>query len=293
MSVKKKKKEAPSVELKKGAMKYAKQGAAMPLIQVLQWSVAGFLLVVPVARSWNRFQSGGWLAAWAVVYVIDRVWERFRLGSYVQRATRQFARINSSVAGSIDSLAAILISSPDRQFNEEQCKHLVVGLLHRIRDYTETAMDLPEEVELRATLAVPHPDSTVPPRELRVWCYDETHGNRQWTILPLGLTDGRALPGSPTAFLSGNIQIIEDLHALDDVSAELKARTFRSILSIPVRAGGRGKVLAVVNLDASEPHLFTPGMVQNVIMPHIAPSVNLVALALLMRKTGEKHVFGN
>lgn len=254
--------------------------------------VAIGLAAIPILKDFDVVQSKRWLLGWGIVFVLREIVTRVRLGTYAEIGSDKVARIHSSLAGTVDTVTMKVINSSDRRLGEEGSKALAIGILHRIKDYVVVASKCSDSVRLRATLAVPMPDKKTA-THVQVWCYDEPYDDRRWTELPLTVIDGSVLPGSPAAFASGEIQIVDDLHA-EPRFEEAHLRRFRSILSIPVKAGGaKGTVLAVLNVDATEPKLFSEEMVEGAILPLVMPSVNLLALVLLMRREGTKYAFNS
>jgi hypothetical protein len=231
----------------------------------------------------------GWLIIFGVKTL---VWDRYLNGLFADNSRDRMARIHGAVAGSIDSLAQRIVGSADRRLSHEAAHSLCIGLLHRIQDYACAELCTDEDVRLRVTLAVPiYPSYSDSPIALRVWCYDQPYDDRGWTELPIYGEGGLPVSGSPMAFTSGNPQVIADIHEDPSWKAlKLNKRAFRSVLSIPVRAGPNGQSLAVVNIDATEPNLFKEASVLK-LLPVIAPTVNLVGLVLLNRRPGQEYEF--
>lgn len=160
-----------------------------------------------------------------------------RQATEFEEAMDGISRACGSLGGSIGSLSEALFTG-DRQLDENECRYFCVGLLARIRTITREVLPDAKHVRLRATLAVPiFETGGNDPDYLRVWCYDETHGDRRWTKLPI------AWPGAPAAYLSGQPTVIDDIRKLRYVP-DAAGRTFRSVISIPVVAGVTGRTLA-------------------------------------------------
>jgi hypothetical protein len=195
------------------------------------------------------------------------------------------------VAGSIDSIAQKVMAAGDHRMDHEETRALAVGLLHRIRDYSCCVLPNAEDAGLRVTLAVPIHDES---RDyLKVWCYDQTYADRQWTRLPLPPPGERPLPGSPAAFVSHRLQIINDIWAIEGAHA-FRGKAFRSVLSIPINAGGpSGACIAVLNMDATVPAYFNSQLVERELYPLVAPALGLLGLVLLLRRKGVDYEFGS
>lgn len=228
---------------------------------------------------WWAFSAIGLLAG-------ERVLARFRRGSALYQLVQSIRGINTSFAGNLDSVLAELLRDPGTRLSESRSKALCVGLLSRMRRYAELAMGCDSSRPLRATLAVPvgHHETV---EFLRTWCYDEPYHDRRWTRMPLGLE------GAPAAFQTGKVQVLADVHRVDGIE-DADRRPYRSVVSIPVRAGGpNGRALAVVSLDSRAPDFFRETLVEDTLIPMIQPVVNTLALVLALRKPGESYEFGS
>ena len=199
--------------------------------------------------------------------------------------------MHGSVAGSIDSLAQKMMASPDQRLSQEEGKNLAAGLLHRIKEYAECILPKLEDGNLRVTLAVPWFDGEKDC--LRVWCYDQTYPDRRWTTLPLPNRAQDALPGSPAAYVTRRMQIIDDVSKITGPHG-FRGQNFRGVLSIPIFAAGpEGTCLGVVNIDATKPKYFTRDKVEQKVYPLVAPSLNLLGLVLLLKREGAEYAFGS
>lgn len=118
-----------------------------------------------------------------------------------------------------------------------------------------------------------------------MWCYDRPYQERRWTALPLGLA------GAPTSFEFGTIEIIRDIRGVAGVK-DADQRPYRSVVSIPVKAGGpEGATLAVVSLDVRELDFFQRESVEQRLVPLAQSVVNTIALVLSLRRPGEPYEF--
>jgi hypothetical protein len=216
----------------------------------------------------------------------------YHRGGTISVLVRQLASVNSSFGGAILEVGRRVVLSRTRRLSDDAAEHLCKEVLQRIRDLTALVLDIRDRPRLRATLSVPVARVRGGPVDaLRVWCYDQTHGDRNYTTLPLR-TDAGPTPGSPAAYLSGEAQIILDVRAVPDVGARPRRHPYRSIVSIPLAAkGADGMPLGVVNLDAGEPGFFTPEIVAERILPFVSPAVNAIGLVLHLRRTEAPYGF--
>lgn len=233
----------------------------------------------------------GLVVLWFVAFLVYTPLEHFKEASLrrvaekrLEEVTAALAEVGGGFGGAMESLAEAIRSKPEG-IDEETCRYLCTAILARIREYAESLQKPNKSVRLRATLAVPILDSGgIEVDRLRVWCYDRTHGDRQWTELPLNL------PGAPEAYLTGEVRIIDDIRTIPQVPQGNK-RTFRSVVSIPVGNGDDGRPLAVVNIDASEPYYFELPTVLAKIGPFIQPAVQAIGLALQSRRHDAAYIF--
>lgn len=245
---------------------------------------------IPLFHEYGLLAASWWLAIWLILYVIQQVHERYSRGKAREGEVRKVARIHGSVAGTIDSIAQKVMAAGDYRIDHDETRALAVGLLHRIKDYACCVLPNAEDAGLRVTLAVPIRDDG---REcLKVWCYDQTYADRQWTKLALPSSGERPLPGSPAAFESHRLQIINDIWAIEGAHA-FRGKAFRSVLSIPINSGGpSGTCIAVVNMDATIPAYFNTELVEEELYPLVAPALGLLGLVLLLRRKGVDYEFG-
>ena len=237
------------------------------------------------AQAFGFIGGPWWGLGWIAAYVVEQIYSRFRRGSATRAVLTRLARVNGSFAGNIDTATQKLLRGPETRLSEEACKNLAIGLLHRIRHYTEVALDVDQGTRLRATLAVPVLNDINVVVALRVWCYDEPYDDRRWTTLPINVS------GAPEAFRKGVVAVIPDLRALPEVSPS-DPRAYRSVLCIPVRMGGpNGKSLAVVSIDAGPAGFFSTEDVVEKVIPLVQAAVNLIALVLALRHPGAAHEF--
>lgn len=225
----------------------------------------------------------GWLSAFAGMKLSDI----YLRGLTADNGRRQLNRIQGSFAGTIDNFTRALVHSQERRLDEVSCKGLCVNVLARIKRYCEYALEPGGENRLRVTLAVPIRElGSGRVLYLQVWCYDEPYPDRRWSVLPLGG------PGAPAAFQSGTFKLIDDIWQEESVS-DRRTREFRSVMCIPVKAGGpNGESLAVVNVDSPVPNFFDADSVDRV-LALLAPAVNIIALEILTRAEGARYAFHN
>ena len=256
--------------------------------------VTSFLVVsaIPTLQSFRLIESKWWIAPWSVALLLWFLLEHYRHGATLTRVMRGIGDINSSFGGSLDTIAR-KIPAANGSLTEEGSQAACVSLLHRIRDFAAFAYQVGPMPHLRATLAVPILGGSGAIDALRVWAYDEPHGNRGFTRIPLFDNHGSPLGGAPAAFLTCDIQIVEDIHRMTGgFLIGAAQRPYRSILSIPLSMrGADGRPLAVVNIDADAANFFDPETVLDRVMPLIAPVLNAIALTLRLRQPGAVYDF--
>lgn len=271
---------------------------------VLRFTAGLVVVLTPFAKEYSDTRRTGWLAD--LLHAIDNpVWlipfglavlvliplQHYAGGAPRIRLLRRLGRVHGSFAGSLFSFGEKIEAAKQRKLEDAQCDALCAALLHRIRDFTAIGLNAESSPRLRATLAVPYSTTGGSIDALRVWCYDETHEDRGFTIIPLVL-DGKVAPGSPAAYHDGGMQIIADIRKVPG-PASARARPYISVLSIPLSAKGvDGKPLAVVSVDADEPDFFDSEQVMERVYPLVTPVVNALGLVLLSRrKKGHAYEF--
>jgi len=241
--------------------------------------------VVAGLGGFGVFTGWPWGGIWLGLFTSQMVLQRWIRGSVVDDFLGDLSNEHGALAGNLDTLLKLLLQTEDTRISEARCSSLCSDLLRRFKKLSELALHMPRGVKLRATLAVPVAETSGEAAGLRIWCYDEQYANRRWSHLPMGLH------GAPEAFISGNIQIVDDVHAITNV-LKGETRDYKSILSIPVKAGGPGgETVAVLNLDASPAAFFKFPDVVRQLIPQTQVVVNAIALALVLRRTGEAYEF--
>jgi hypothetical protein len=258
-----------------------------PAGEWMEWCLPAAVGVLGILQAFGAIHSFAWATLAIVLLGSERVLTRFRKGSALFRLLQRVRRINTSFAGSLDSVLSELLRSGETRLTEARSKALCVALLERVRQYAELGLEPDPEFPLRATLAVPLYDEHGCVRSLRVWCYDEPYHDRRWSEFAIGLE------GAPAAFRTGAMRVIADIRRVGGISKP-ELRSYRSVVSIPVCSGGpNGRALAVVSLDCSLPGWFREVEMQKKVVPLIQPVVNALALVLALRKPGEPHEFGS
>jgi hypothetical protein len=265
---------------------------------------AAAITLIPTAQAFSGTEKKGWLPeivrgfddpAWLAPFILGLVLlvplQHYHEGAPTRRVLRALARVNGSFAGSLWSFGDKTDATQKRKLDDTQCEAMCAALLHRIRDFTAVALRV-DSTRLRATLAVPYSTTGGTIDSLRVWCYDETHGDRGFTVIPVTM-DGKVAPGAPAAYLTGAVQIIADILEVRGRPPTQRKLPYRSIVSIPLPARGPdGKPLAVVSIDADEPDFFDPSDVAEDVHPLVSPVVNAIGLVLLSRrKKGQPYEF--
>lgn len=248
----------------------------LPLSLALIAGLAGFITL----PKWAAL-------VWLILFGADYAYVRLRRGTVMHQVVARIGEANAGLAGDLDTMIQHLTNGKNgkSRLNDATCRSLCVPLLRVIKRYTEVVRIPGRDVVLRVNLAVPQLDATGQAFALKVWCYDELHNNRRYSEMPVGFA------GAPSAYTSGRIQIIDDIHAVENVFPG-ETRDYYSIVSIPVKAGGpAGPTLAVINIDASKPGVFTLGDVEGQIIPLAQAAINAIALAIVLRRQGERYAF--
>lgn len=252
-----------------------------------EWGLPGIVGTLGVLQAFGLTKSLWWAFAAIGVLAGERALSRFRRGSALYQLVQNIRRINTSFAGNLDSILVELLRDPGTRLSEARSKALCIGLLGRLRGYAELSLACGSERPLRATLSVPVDHEHGPVELLRTWCYDEPYHDRRWSEIPLHLE------GAPAVYRTGTLRILPDVHAMEGIE-DADQRPYRSVVSVPVRAGGpNGRTLGVVNLDTPEAEFFRKGIVEETLIPMIQPVVNTLALVLALRKPGEPYEFGS
>jgi hypothetical protein len=265
--------------------------------RVLGWMRAGLALVlfaIPAAADFAVVTNRRWYALALVCAALFALLELYQTrldGSALDRVMRRITHIQGSFAGGLDSVRSELLRSRGRKLGHDQCRYLATGVLHRIRDFAAVALRVGDHPRLRATLLVPLKDERGEVDALRVWAYDESHGDRGNTRIPLYL-DGAVVPGAPRAYLLGSVDFLGDVREVEGLPS-IRLRPYRSIVSFPldVRDSETGGPLAVVSIDADVAGFFDPVTTMEKLHPLIAPALNTLGLLLALRNRGLPYVF--
>ena len=154
----------------------------------------------------------------------------------------------------------------------------------RTLEYAYTALgQSPEDVRMRATLAVPIRNVSGDWTHLRVWCYDRSYDDRNFTVLERGWA------GAPQAFEQRAVAIIDDLRELDlPVS---KDRRFRSVISFPVSGRPDGDdPYGVISLDAQPVAFFGVEDTER-LKTYLQPAIQTIGLVLNHRQKNASFTF--
>jgi hypothetical protein len=265
--------------------------------RLLGWVRGGVVLVlfaIPSAADFNVLTAKWWYALAVLCAIAFGVLELYQTrldGTALDRVMRRITWIQGSLAGGLDSIRSDLLQSRGRKLSHDQCKHLASGILHRIRDYAAFTFQVEDRPRLRARLLVPLIDQSSTVVALRVWVYDESHGDRGNTRIPLHVNED-VVPGAPRAYLLESVDFIDDVHAIEGLPS-IKKRPYRSIVSFPLdaRDPATGKPLAVVSIDADQVGFFDPVTTMEKLHPLIAPALNTLGLVLALRNRGQGYVF--
>lgn len=281
-------------------------GAASPVRTI----ASALTLVIPLVAGFPKVQEylkdptrATLLAVvFLVIAAVGTIFQRHRNAAQQRRQANQFEREMDAIAAACYSLGGGIqrlneaLRQEKGKLRDEYCRSVCVALLARIYDIAVAVMPQESGVRLRVTLAVPIVTTGVPngkgaapaegrqPECLRVWCYDRTHGDSRWSVLPL---DG---PGAGEAYRLNDVAYIPDVAKLPE-SVVTRGRPFRSVVSFPVTGRPDGRPLAVVNIDSSEPDYFDSPLIAARLRPLILPGVQAIGLAIQARKEGELYVY--
>jgi hypothetical protein len=250
------------------------------------------LVVVSAAPAFYPLHGHAWLWALGGSGIFLDGMERYRGGSPRTRLIHRLGRAGGAFAGALEMYGSKTQAVKSRRVNNEQAEHLCEELLRRVRSYARIGLGISgDHPRLRVTLAVPFAlvVDGAPVDALKIWCYDDTHDDRGYTVLPL-YVNGALAPGAPAAYCSREVQIIKDVREVPG-PATARVRPYRSIVSIPLSAVENGRPLAVVNIDADVPNFFTPKNVMGRVVPMVAPVVNAIGLVLQSRNRGVPYDF--
>lgn len=255
------------------------------------------MLGIPVLQSFSNAAGPGWLlpflkpfgsplwlllffpAAGALVLL-----NHYREGGARRRMLNSINRIAGPFSGGLDDFAQALAARQDRLLREGDSKTFCSGLLRGVSEAAKFALEAEDGPKIRATLAVPYAsrgDGQID--AVRVWCYDDTHKDRHYTVIPLEI-DGKLAPGAPAAYVGDAFQVIHDIRKVPGPAAQ-SSRPYVSVASIPVPAKGTDrKPLAIISIDADEPNFFSRPSVYSDLDPLVAPLASAIGLVLSSRE---------
>lgn len=270
-----------------------------PLGNLLRIGIVIAIGVAPVAHDFGYMHRRRWLFLWAAVYGARETLVWWLGGEARLNLTKRIARINRDLGGAIDALARRVVPPGSLKkpawLTEEQSHNACMSLLARILEFTLNEYPSVEPSDVRVTLAVPlHAPGMTQPTSLRIWCYDRPHDDSHWTEFPLPAHKGE-LPyaGAPDAFISNEVRIVPDIRTVLGIPG-VENRRYRSIVSVPVTAGGpSGRPCAVVNIDAAAENFFSEDAVWERILPLATPILSSISLVLRLRMPGVPYTFGN
>jgi hypothetical protein len=233
--------------------------------------------VFPVVHEFtHKFDSMGWLAAWCLLYILQETFSRYITGSAADRLSQQLGRISNAFGGTIARVHGFVLDNRKHQLDETQTGTVLEKLLQRVRETAEVAFDIPDQVQVRATLAIPFTAvGDTQPSALHVSYYDDTHADRRYSKLTM------EHPGAPQAYQTSAVQIIDDIRK----NPGFEDRSYRSVLSLPVYPSKGGKPIAVVNVDCDVPGLFRKATISRS-LPLFSPILHMIAYTLEVRARG-------
>ena len=180
--------------------------------------------------------------------------------------------------------SSIELASSGHAMASTQLQRNVETALSAIAEITRQALQVPQSVLITANLMLPMPvivDGEPGPVDgCGIVAYDSMPSNPSWTRLRLGDF------GAGRVFESGKVQAVED--TTDPVWCNLftKHRS-KCFASFPVRAG-TPKVVAVVNIDASQPMVFTRRIADGLFADVLSAPLKLLADLLVSSGAASK-----
>lgn len=258
-------------------------GVAQGLRWILRVSVPVYAVVMEfdLLKPWIDLEKKPTLllilsAVYVLGLVLLVILEHYREGAALDEVGRRISKVQGTFAGSLERLVKV----PQSKLNDAECRIRCVPILHRILDLANILYANDGSVDLRVTLAVPY--DAAGEGALRIWCYDASYDNKQFSILPA------FLPGAPVAYRTKRASVIEDIRTKPKAK-DFHDRAFRSVMSIPVQADG--EVCAVVNIDATRPNFFHPDDVAGYRYTILLPMVKAVGIALHQRRQKVPYEF--
>lgn len=272
---------------------------------LLRFVCAAVTIGVPVLQSFSNAKRPSWLVPFVALFA-SPLWlllffpaagmlfllNHYREGGARRRLLDSINEIAGPFAGGLDDFGRALTIVPNRLLSESECKTLCIGLLRGITEAARFALEAEDGPKIRATLAVPYASRSGGRIDaLRVWCYDDTHKERHYTVIPLEI-EGKLAPGAPAAYVEDAFQVIHDIRKVPGPAAQ-SPRPYVSVVSIPVPAkGSDGRPLAVISIDADEPNFFSRPSVYAELDPLVAPIASAIGLVLSSRNDRrESHEF--
>jgi hypothetical protein len=211
------------------------------------------LLVVPKFRDWFFHFEYSWL--FYAVLIVSRVgygvWQRSNM---LDKARDEAGKALRKMLPVIECTRIHVAAKAQGQYlPAQQLQRNIETVLSAIADLAAQALHVPEGVRIGANLMVPMPvmvlGSSNPSAGCGIVAYHSMPPNPSWTRLLLGEF------GAGRVFTTGHVQGVWDM--TDPVWCGMfKGNRSKSFASFPVRAG-TASIIAVVNVDASEPMTLT------------------------------------
>lgn len=272
------------------------------------------LIMVTLGVSYIKWQKSIFWVVFVLVWFLqwlEVVLERYKKESALEIAESRLSELQESnrmFAGVITDVSRELCANVNcSNLDERTSLTYCEKLLQRVKEYATYYENPSSGVRLRATLAVPQ-FALYGKGSLRVWCYDSTYTNRNYSVLFGGF------PGAPEAFMAEEKRSINDIdreievarksassHGNSELAEKLRniklarnKRQFKSVYCIPVLAPCSGKensgCLAVLNLDASEVGFFD-AVEKTKLLYALDPIISTIALVLSARHPEAKYGF--
>jgi hypothetical protein len=259
---------------------------------VLRWTAYVAIPVVPTMvelAGWKTWQKLPLLPTFHVIYwwaglvCAVMLYESISRGRQAVRWQEFWIDRGRNLGGITEDIGELLIHRK-QDGRPPSLDAIIADLLRQIVRLTSDLMQPPPHVKLMACVLPPEYDVPVRARRvrsLRAVVYNEAAGRPKTEILS----------GTPSpawdALVTGSPSVVPDTHPSVQ-AGDAAGQEFRSVVAFVVNIGGqRGKGLAVICIDATEPNFFTDERLrERGFEAAIFPYIKLVGIALLAESKG-------
>jgi hypothetical protein len=267
---------------------WLRDGGTIRIVPFSAFLVAVLLGIIPMWLEFGAFPA--WaprervgaplLVGWIAVFLAAEVVRRFLVNRGARRWEDQLRRSEleraDQLAGAIDRICASLVPDADGRLAPD---HIQASLLQGMADAARVAANLDPAVRLHASLMIPvlRREGRRQRRYLQIASTSRLVEGRGWAAFRV---DAKG-PAQDT-YTDGRPRAVPDT-AAESVRGLFRGGSYRSIVTLPVTLRCmRGKRLAVVSVDASEPGVFTDELVHLGLEQAVAPYIKLIALTLAL-----------